>query len=42
MRTLPFSAIGKTRILLEFRGMRYLGPKLESTTVIVGTVPWNR
>ena len=22
--------------------MRYLGPKLESTTVIVGTVPWNR
>ena len=25
-------------MLLEFRGVRYLGPKLGSTTVIVGTV----
>ena len=42
IRTLPFPPSGKTRIRLEFRGVRYLGPKLESTTLIVGTVPWNR
>ena len=42
IRTFPFPPSGTTRILLEFRGVRYLGPKLESTTVIVETVPWNR